>query len=128
NLALAQRGIGDLAAAAESLGRILTLDAANAGGMAARAATYLAIVRYEQGDASATADAARRALDWNPADVEAWVYLGLARHQLGDAAGARDAFAEAARLDPARAEVHNNLGTALVALGDLAAAEEAFRQ
>jgi Tfp pilus assembly protein PilF len=128
NLGLAQRGQGDLGAAATSLARVLALDPDNRQGMAARGATYLAIVRFEQGDPRATEEVARQALAWNPGDIEAWVYRGLARHALGDPAGARDAFAEAARLDPTRAEIHNNLGTALVALGDLAGAEEAFRQ
>jgi Tfp pilus assembly protein PilF len=128
NLALAQRGQGDRAGAASSLGRVLEIDAGNRQGTAARASTYLAIVRYEQGDVAGAAEAARQSLAWSPADVEAWVYLGLALQGVDDAAGARDAFAQAVQLDPTRAEVHNNLGTALVALSDLPGAEAAFRQ
>jgi tetratricopeptide (TPR) repeat protein len=128
NLGLAQRGADDRTGAAASLARVMALDADNRLGSAARAATYLAVVRYEQGDGAGAVEAARQALGWNPADIEAHVYLGLGLHMTGDLAGARDAFQAAARLDPTRAEVHNNLGTALVALGDLPAAEAAFRQ
>lgn len=128
NLALAQRGLGELAAAATSLQRVLALDAGNRQGTAARAASYLAVVRYEQGDAAGATEAARQALAWNPTDVEAWVYQGLGLQASGDAAGAREAFQQALRLDATRAEIHNNLGTALVALGDLRGAEAAFRE
>jgi len=128
NLGLAQRGAGDRVAAAASLQRVLALDADNRQTLAARAAAYLAIVRYEQGDGAAAVAAARQALGWRPDDVDAWIYLGLAQQQQKDAAGARESFQRAATLDPARPEIHNNLGTVLVALGDLTAAEAAFRQ
>ncbi len=128
NLGLAQRGAGDRVAAAASLQRVLTIDADDRQGMAARAASYLAIVRYEQGDGAGAAAAARQALAWRPDDVDAWVYLGLAQQRQEDLAGARDSLQRALALDPTRPEIHNNLGTVLVALGDLPGAEAAFRQ
>ncbi|HXT19373.1 MAG TPA: tetratricopeptide repeat protein, partial [Thermoanaerobaculia bacterium] len=128
NLGLAQRGAGDRTAAAASLQRVLAIDADDKAGLAARAAAYLAIVRYEQGDAAAAVAAARQAIGWRADDVDAWIYLGLAQGLQKDFAGARDSFRRALALDPARAEVHNNLGTALISLGELAGAEAAFRQ
>jgi tetratricopeptide (TPR) repeat protein len=128
NLGLAQRGAGDRTAAASSLDRVIAIDGDNRLGMAARAGSYLAVVRFEEGDHQGAADAARRTLTWNPRDVEAWIYQGLALQATGDAGGARDAFQQAAAIDASRAEIHNNLGTTLVALGDLPAAEAAFRK
>jgi Flp pilus assembly protein TadD len=128
NLGLAQRGAGDRVAAAAALQRVLTLDGENKLGLAARAAAYLAIVRYEQGDGAGAAAAARQAIAWRPDDVDAWIFLGLGQGMQKDFAGARDSFQRAAALDPARPEIHNNLGTALVSLSDLAGAEAAFRQ
>ena len=128
NLGLAQRGAGDRAAAASALERALALDDANAAGLGARAASYLAVVRYEQGDIAGAASSAARALAWRPDDLEAWVYQGLAQQLQGDASGARASFERALQIDPARAELHNNLGTALVSLDDLEGAAAAFRQ
>ena len=128
NLGLAQRGAGDRAAAVRALERALALDEANAAGLGARAASYLAVVRYEQGDIGGAAASAARALAWRPDDLEAWVYQGLAQQLQGDPAGARDSFRRALQIDPARAELHNNLGTALVSLDDLEGAAAAFRQ
>jgi Tfp pilus assembly protein PilF len=128
NLGLAQRGNGDRAAAATALERTLALDAGNRLGLAARAASYLAIVRFEQGDTARAAASAAQALAWNANDIEAWVYQGLAQQLSGNATAARESFQRAVALDPARAEVHNNLGTALVVLDELDAAAAAFRQ
>ncbi len=128
NLGLAQRGAGDRVAAATSLQRVIALDGENRQGMAARAASYLAVVRYEQQDNAGAVAAARQAIGWRQDDVEAWIYLGLAQRLQNDLATARDSFQRALALDPARPEVHNNLGTVLIALGDLAGAEAAFRQ
>jgi tetratricopeptide (TPR) repeat protein len=115
-------------AAAASLQRVIAIDPQNRQGLASRAAAYLAIVRYEQGDAPAAAVAARQGIAWRPDDVDAWIYLGLALQAQKDLAGARDSFQRALALDPTRPEIHNNLGTVLVAIGDLAGAEAAFRQ
>lgn len=128
NLALAQRGAGDRTLATASLQRVSTLDPQNRQGLAARAAAYLAIIRYEQGDGAGAAAAARQAIAWRADDVDAWIYLGLALQVQKDLAGARDSFQRALSLDPARPEIHNNLGTVLVTLGDLAGAEASFRQ
>jgi Tfp pilus assembly protein PilF len=127
-LAHSLRGAGDRAAAGASLQRVIALDGQNRQGMAARASSYLAVVRYEQQDAAGAIAAARQALAWRSDDVEAWIYLGLAQRLQDDHAGARDSFQRALSLDPARPEVHNNLGTVLIPLGDLAGAETAFRQ
>ena len=128
NLGLAQRGTGDRAGAGASLQRVLALDGDNKGGLAARAAVYLAIVRFEQNDGAGAAAAARQAIGWRPDDVDAWNYLGLAQQMQKDLAGARDSFRRAAELAPDRPEIHNNLGTALFALKDLTGAEAEFRQ
>jgi Tfp pilus assembly protein PilF len=127
NLGLARRGNGDRTGAAAALERALALDAANRLGLAARAASYLAVVRFEASDAAGAAASAAQALAWSPGDVEAWVYQGLAQQQQGNPAAARESYQRAVALDPSRAEVHNNLGTALVALGDLEGAAAAFR-
>ncbi|HXT49845.1 MAG TPA: tetratricopeptide repeat protein, partial [Thermoanaerobaculia bacterium] len=128
NLGLAQRGAGDRTGAGASLQRVLALDAENKAGLAARAAVYLAIVRFEGGDGAGAAAAARQAVGWRPDDVDAWNYLGLAQQQQKDFAGARDSFQRSAALVPDRPEIHNNLGTVLFALKDLAGAEAEFRQ
>jgi tetratricopeptide (TPR) repeat protein len=128
NLGLAQRGAGDRARARASLQRVIALDGQNRAGLAASAATYLAIVAYEDGDAAGAVAAARQALAWRQDDVVAWTYLGLSQQLQKDYAGARESFQRALALDPARPENHNNLGTALLLAGDLAGAEAAFRQ
>jgi Tfp pilus assembly protein PilF len=128
NLGLAHRGDGDLAAAARALDRALALDDGNAAGLGARAASYLAVVRFEQGDVAGAAAAAAQAIAWRPEDLEAWVYQGLAQQLQGDPAAARESFRRAILIDPTRAELHNNLGTALVSLDDLEGAAAAFRQ
>ncbi|HEV8240926.1 MAG TPA: tetratricopeptide repeat protein [Thermoanaerobaculia bacterium] len=128
NYGLAQRGAGDRAGAGTSLQRVLALDADNKQGLAARAAVYLALVRFDQGDGAGAIAAARQAIGWRPDDVDAWTYLGLAQKLQKDLAGARDSLQRAATLDAARPEIHNNLGTVLFALNDLAGAEAEFRQ
>jgi Tfp pilus assembly protein PilF len=128
NLGLAQRGAGDRTGAGASLQRVIALDGENMQGLAARAAVYLAIVRFEGGDGAGAATAARQTIGWRPDDVDAWNYLGLAQQLQKDDAGARDSFQRAATLAPDRPEIHNNLGTVLFALKDLTGAEAAFRQ
>jgi Flp pilus assembly protein TadD len=128
NLALAERGTGDLDAAVATLRRALELDAGNRSGNAARAASYLALVQYQRGRPEDAAAAARTALGWRPQDVEAHLVLGLARQALRDLGGARESFEEARRLDPSRPETYNNIGAVLVALGELEEAEQAFRR
>ncbi|HVS01605.1 MAG TPA: tetratricopeptide repeat protein [Thermoanaerobaculia bacterium] len=128
NLALAQRGGGELDAAAASLERVLERDTTNRLGLADRAATYLAMVRFEQGLHQQAIAAADRALVLAPGSAEALIYQGLSRQASGDLQGARQSLERAVALDPGRPEVHNNLGTVLVELREYAAAEEAFRR
>ena len=62
NLALAQRGMGNLGGAAASLRRVLALEPGDETGAAARAASLLARVEYEQGHAAESAAAGRQAI------------------------------------------------------------------
>jgi tetratricopeptide (TPR) repeat protein len=128
NLGVAKRGLGDLPGAAEALRQAITADAGNQGGVAARSASYLALVLYEQGDAAAAAAAAQRAIEQNGDDVQAWTYLGLAQQAQGDLDGARTSLEKAAGLDPTSAEIANNLGSTYFRLGDYAKAETAFQR
>lgn len=128
NLGLAQRGAGDRAGAGTSLQRVVAFDADNKQGLAARAAVYLALVRFDEGDGTGAVAAARQAIGWRPDDVDAWTYLGLAQKLQKDLPGARDSLQHAATLGPKRPEIQNNLGTVLFALKDLTGAEAAFRR
>ncbi len=128
NLGVAKRGLGDLPGAAEALSKASAADTANREGIAARAASYLALVHYELGDAAAAAAAAQRAIELKEDDVQAWIYLGLAQQLRGDLDGARTSLERAAALDPTSAEIANNLGSTYFRLGDYAKAETAFQR
>jgi Flp pilus assembly protein TadD len=92
-----------------SLGKAIEVDRNR--GLAARAATYLALIQAEQGRFDRAAESARRAVTWKDDDAQAWTQLGLAQQGLGDLAGARVSLEKAQALDPASAETLNNLGS-----------------
>ena len=80
-LGLANRGLGDTAAAVSAFRQVLTLDPTNRSGQADRAAVYLALLYHENGDATEAIAAAEQALAWKPGDIEALTYLASAsRH------------------------------------------------
>ena len=70
----------------------------------------------------------RKALELNPAYVEAHANLGLALAQQGKMAEAVAHFTEAIRLNPAYADAHNNLGLALAQLGKIDEAAAHFAE
>ena len=70
----------------------------------------------------------RRALDLDPAFVQAETNLGNLLAGAGEIDGAIEHYRRALELDPGFAAVHTNLGLALLTLKDVPAAERAFRQ
>ncbi len=128
NLALAQRGMGNIDGARESLARVLALDPENRNRLASQASTYLAVIEHENDRMFEAAAAARQATELDPESVDAWVYLGLAQLATEDSAGALESFEQAQTLAPTRAEVHNNVGTARMAQSDFEGAKTAFEQ
>ncbi len=128
NLAIAQRGLGDVVGAGASFAKAIDLDPENRQGLAARAASYLALLESEQGHFDRAAQSARRAVDWKPDDAQAWAQLGLAQQGLGDLANARASLEKAQALDPASAEIVNNLGSVYYREGEFELAREAFQR
>lgn len=128
NLGIANRGLGNSEGALSAFRKALDSDADNALGLAARAATHLALALQEKGDPAAAAVEARRALAWNPKDVQAWTYLGLAQQAAGDLDGARDSIEKAQSIEPTSAEIANNLGSVYFRLGDFDRARATFER
>ena len=128
NLAIAQRGLGDAAGAEASFSKAIALDGANKQGLAARAASYLALLQSEQGRFDDAAASAQQAVSWKPDDAQAWAQLGLARQGLGDLPAARQALEKAQVLDPASAEIVNNLGSVYYRQSEFEQARDAFQR
>jgi tetratricopeptide (TPR) repeat protein len=128
NLALAQRGMGNIEGARESLGRVVALDPENRDHLASQAATYLAVIEHGRKDMPATIAAANQAVNLDPQNLDAWVYLGLAQLASDNATGALASFERAQVIAPTRPEIHNNVGTARMETGDYEGAKTAFRQ
>ncbi|MBZ0114661.1 MAG: tetratricopeptide repeat protein [Thermoanaerobaculia bacterium] len=128
NLALAQRGMGNIEGARESLSRVMALDPENRDHLASQASTYLAVIEHDAGNMPATIAAANKAVNLDPQNLDAWVYLGLAQLASDDATGALASFERALTIAPTRPELHNNVGTARMETGDYEGAETAFRQ
>lgn len=128
HLGRAQRGLGNLQGALESLARALELDPGNRAGDAETAALLLAEVRLAGGDILGAAAAASLATQFSPERPDGWVLLGLARLRADDPGGAAEALSQAAALAPDRADILHNLGSALLAKRDLVGAEAAFRR
>lgn len=128
NLAIAQRGLGDAAGSELSFGRAIELDPDNRQGLAARAASYLALVLSEQGRYDRAVESAQRAVAWKADDAQAWTQLGLAQQGLGDLAAARVSLEKAQTLDPASAEIVNNLGSVYYRTNEFEKAQEAFQR
>lgn len=126
NLGRAQRGLGNESGAIESFETCIRLDSGNRTGYASAAAVLLANHYYESQQHEEAARQARRAIDWQPQQIDAWVYRGLAEQAMGDLAAAQTSLEEAKRLDPARADIHNNLGSVYFELGRLELAAAAF--
>jgi tetratricopeptide (TPR) repeat protein len=128
NLGIANRGFGNPEGAQRALRRTMELDPENRQGMAARAATYLALTLQEKGDAAGAAAESRRALSWRPEDVQAWTYLGIAQQALQDLDGAKASLEQAQKLEPTSAEIANNLGSVYFRLGEYDRAETTFQR
>lgn len=111
-LAESKRSTGDRAGAETAYRRVLTLDPANQGGLAFRAARALALLLYESNDDAGAAAEARRAVVWDPNDPLSLTYLALAEQRRGDLAAAIAAFERAAEADSKRPEAFNYLGSA----------------
>lgn len=82
---------------------------------------------FTRGDYSEAARDYERALELDPAFVEARVYLGDCRYQTGDHAGALLEYRRAVEMDPDFAPAWNFMGDALASLGRTAEAVEAYR-
>lgn len=126
-LGRAQRGLGNLAGAADTLSRAIDLDPQGRQGVAANAARLRAAVLRDQGDHAGSAAAARRLLELAPGDADGWMYLGLAELARNDVGAAVAALERAREAAPGRADVAHNLGSAYVAALDYQRAEAALR-
>lgn len=126
HLGLAHRGGGELEPAASALQKVLDLDPNNEQGMASRAASDLALVLLQRGDAAGARQAARRALAWREDDLASLRILGLSHSRLGELEAAKDTLEEALRRDPEDAETANNLGTVYFSLRSWSRAEQLF--
>jgi tetratricopeptide (TPR) repeat protein len=83
---------------------------------------------FSRGDYEEASRAYERALELDPAFVEARVYLGDCRYQTGDHAGALVEYRRAVEMNPDFAPAWNFMGDALAALGRTAEAVEAYRK
>ena len=128
NLALAQRGLGNLEGARESLARVVALDSDNRHGFSSQASTYLAVIEHGAGRMPEAIAAANRAVNLDPANTDAWVYLGLAQLAGDDGSGALQSFENALDLAPTNSAIHNNVGTAQMKVKDYEGAKASFRQ
>jgi len=126
-LGRAQRGLGNLAGAAQSFRRARELDASASLGVAPVAVRLLAETLRERGDLDGSAAAARELLALRPDDADGWLYVGLAELARNDATAAIAAFERARRAAPERADIAHNLGGAYLAALDYPRAEAAFR-
>ena len=85
-------------------------------------------VTDDAGDADRAVSELRRAIECDPAMVQAHRYLGNLLVNAGDSDGAIASLRRAVDLDPDHAETWNNLGTALHYANRLADAEAAYRR
>ncbi|HUT97647.1 MAG TPA: tetratricopeptide repeat protein [bacterium] len=83
---------------------------------------------FARGDYAEASRSYERALELDPAFVEARVYLGDCRYQTGDYAGALIEYRRAVEMNPDFAPAWNFMGDALAALGRTAEAVEAYRK
>jgi predicted O-linked N-acetylglucosamine transferase (SPINDLY family) len=83
---------------------------------------------YELGQSDAAADLATRALQVNPADVQAHHLLGILEFHAGRLDTAIERFAHASRLSPDDPNLLNSLGNALREANRIADAESTYRR
>ncbi len=124
----AQRGLGNIAAAAESFRKAINLDPGDRNGNAQPAALLLAQTMLDNREPAAAEAAATQATRWRPEKADGWRLLGLARQAGGDLAGAREAIERAGEIAPEQVDVLISLGAIRLAARDLSAAAEAYRQ
>ncbi|MBW4488637.1 MAG: CHAT domain-containing protein [Trichocoleus desertorum ATA4-8-CV12] len=79
-------------------------------------------------NASTAIATARKAIQANPNDVDAYNQLGLALHQQGNFPDAIAAYQAALKINPSLAEVYSNLALALYKQGKAAEARTAYQQ
>lgn len=125
NLAQAQRKLGQLADAAESARRVLSMDAEP--GPTQMARRLLASTLAGQGLAEQAADALQPLIDANVADPEVYLEAGDARVQARQFVVALQLFMRAAQLKPHAPEAHIGLGNCFERLGMPSSASECFR-
>jgi len=121
-LARAQLAIGAIAQAARVLEEAGKLHADEAEVLLAQAE----LARL-QGDADAARGAARRVLEREPQNAEAWFMIGRIETEREFAAAAREALGRALELQPAGPGYRGELGTLETFANDFDAAEAAFR-
>ena len=135
-LAMAQRGLGELAQAQAHLKLQGTVGVRAADPLIERLSDFARGERWHLLRARRALDAKRYAeaatefqlaLAANSSSVSALVNLGVALMQLGDAEAAREKFQAALRLAPANAAAHANLGFLFSRQGSAAAAVEHFQ-
>ncbi|MCB9377649.1 MAG: tetratricopeptide repeat protein [Holophagales bacterium] len=124
----AQRGLGNIAGAAESFRKAINLDPGDRNGNAEPAALLLAQTMLDNREPAAAEAAATQATRWRPEKAAGWRMLALARQANGDLPGARESIERAAEIEPQNLEVLLTLGSVRLSTRDLSAAAEAYRQ
>ena len=122
-LGVAQRRLGQLNAAIQSLRQVVKLDPHQLG-----AWVSLSVALHDTGELVAALQACQTALQLDPSSPAAWTNASMVQLSLAQVDEARSAAEEAIRLDPRLAEGHLNLGNALHAQEAWDEAINAFRQ
>jgi Flp pilus assembly protein TadD len=123
NLAIAERGLGDLEAAERAARDAMILDA-----NFATAHNVLGQILLERGQSEEATLASKRATELAPKSPDAWRNFGAALHHTSRSREAVPAFEKAIALRPRAHEAHAFLGVAKQALGDIEGARKAYRQ
>jgi tetratricopeptide (TPR) repeat protein len=109
---------GDIPGALAQVDRVLQLDPANSSVHVARAQILRSLHRYDE-----AVSAAKRAIELDPQQPNAYGALADIAHNTGDGAGQVVWHMQAHRIDPKDHEIPTKIATALATLGELAAAD-----
>jgi len=110
--------VGDIPGALAQVDRVLQLDPANSSVHVARASILRNLHRYDE-----AVSAAKRAIELDPQQPNAYGVLADIAHNTGDGAGQVVWLMHAHRIDPKDHEIPTKIATALVSLGELEAAD-----
>ena len=88
----------------------------------------LAVSFYSQRETLRAIQAYQKAIELNPAYIEAYNNLGIIYQELGDFSGAFETYQKAIEINPQYEKAYNNLGILLLFKGRLEEATEAFQK